>query len=73
MDENVQAALNTYGEYLDGTSKRMNETIIQAIKTIREYVYLRNPDNQEIHHAIITAKRKNMSGAELESLVKQEP
>ncbi len=73
MDENVQAALNTYGEYLDGTSKRMNETIIQAIKTIREYVYLRNPDNQEIHRAIITAKSKNMSGAELESLVKQEP
>ena len=73
VDEHVKAALKVYGDYLDGTPKRMNETIIQAIKTIREYVYLRDPLDREIHRTIIMAKGKKMSGAELHALIERQP
>ncbi len=70
MDENVEAALKTYGQFLDGESSRMNETVIQAIKTLREYVFARDPENEAIHKTLITAGRKGLSGAELERLVR---
>lgn len=72
MDERVETALKVYGEFLDGESVRMNQDIINAIRTIREYAYLRNPSDQNMQHAIVTAKRKKMSSTELESLVKQQ-
>lgn len=72
MDEGVERALKVYGEFLDGNSVRMNEDIINAIRTIREYVYLRNPGDQDTQHAIVMAKRNKMSSAELESLVKKQ-
>jgi hypothetical protein len=70
MDDNVRAALRTYGQFLDGPARRMDETIIQAIRIIREYLYLRGPNDDSTQRAIVTAKHKKMSGAELESLVK---
>lgn len=73
MDERVKAALQVYGQYLDGKSARMNETIIAAIRTIRRYVYLRDPLDEEIHRTILMARRRKMSGAELESLVIGKP
>ena len=73
MDGKVVAAVKIYGQYLDGDSPRMDTTVINAIRTIREYIHLRDPDDPEFHQTILTAKRKKMSGAELESLVRQYP
>jgi len=72
MDERVEKALKDYGEFLDEESGRMNQDIINAIRTIREYLHLQNPNDQDIQQAIVTAKRKKMSSAQLESLVRQQ-
>jgi len=70
MNEAVNNALRVYGEFLDG-DHRMSPAVIEAIRTIREYVYGCDPFNQAIHKTIITAKRKGLSGAALEALVKE--
>jgi hypothetical protein len=69
MDESVKAALKVYGRYLDGELIAMDKSIIEAIRTIREYVYLRDPHDEDIHRTIITAKRKQLTGSDLESFV----
>ncbi|MFL6603176.1 MAG: hypothetical protein ACJ8R9_17855 [Steroidobacteraceae bacterium] len=69
MDEHIRAAIGTYGEYLDGKVDRMNEAIVEAIRAIRTYAYERNPDDLDIQQKIVTAKRKGLSGTDLESLL----
>lgn len=69
MDENIESALKIYGQFLDGESPRMDGPIIQAIKTLREYVFARDPADREIHNTLVTAKRKKLSGTEMRALV----
>jgi hypothetical protein len=73
MDEKVEATVKIYSAFLDGESPRMDTTIIEAIRTIREYVYVRDPNDQDIHNTIVTAKRNKMSGAALEAVLRAYP
>jgi hypothetical protein len=73
MDENLKSALKVYGQYLDEPSARMDVTIIGAIRAIRAYVYERVPDDREIQHTIVTAKREKLTSQDLEKLLQQLP
>lgn len=70
MNESVSQALRVYGEFLD-SDQRMGPAVVEAIRTIREYVHGCDPTNQAIHKTIITAKRTGMSGSALAALVNE--
>jgi hypothetical protein len=70
MNDAVKNAVRVYGEFLDG-DQRMAPAVVEAIRTIREYLYGCDPTNQAIHETLITAKRNGMSGAEMQALVSE--
>ena len=71
MNEPVKSALRLYGEYLDGRQQHLDKTVIDAIRTIRAYAYERDPDNEHIQKAIVTAKTRKLTGAQLEALISE--
>jgi len=70
MNEAVNNALRVYGDFLDG-DQRMSTPVVEAIRTIREYVYRCDPFNEAIHKTIIAGKRNGLSGAALQALVNE--
>ena len=71
MNETVKSALRVYGEYLDNRQQRLDKTLIDAIRTIRTYAYERDPDDGGIQKAIVTAKTRKLTGAQLEALISE--